>query len=182
MGTDNKTPEYLARFPFGQVPSMDTVDGPLFESNAIARYIARKGKDVGLLGANAYESSQIDQWIEALRSAESSYMPWVGQIFGRPYDEKTWNAGKEGTVKFLTTVDKYLAGRQFFVGDHVTLADILYASIIFLLFKLAVDPQLRAPLTHLQAWFDRCCALPHFKEVLGEPVYATAVAEPKNKA
>jgi elongation factor 1-gamma len=39
MGTDNKTPEYLAKFPSGTVPAMDTEDGvALFESNAIAYY------------------------------------------------------------------------------------------------------------------------------------------------
>ena len=36
-----QTPEFLARFPTGKVPAMDTPNGPLFESFAIARYVAR---------------------------------------------------------------------------------------------------------------------------------------------
>jgi elongation factor 1-gamma len=38
MGVDNKTPEFLKKNPNGQVPTMDTPDGPIFESNAIAKY------------------------------------------------------------------------------------------------------------------------------------------------
>jgi hypothetical protein len=38
MGVTNKTPEYLARHPLGQVPLLDTPEGPLFESVTLARY------------------------------------------------------------------------------------------------------------------------------------------------
>lgn len=38
MGVTNKTPEFLAKFPLGKVPAAETPEGPLFESNAIARY------------------------------------------------------------------------------------------------------------------------------------------------
>ena len=38
MGVTNKTPEYMAKHPLGQVPLMETPDGPLFESNTLVRY------------------------------------------------------------------------------------------------------------------------------------------------
>mgnify|MGYP001116417425 CR=1 FL=1 len=38
MGVTNKSPEFLAKFPLGKVPAMDTPYGPLCESNAIFRY------------------------------------------------------------------------------------------------------------------------------------------------
>lgn len=38
MGTDNKTPEYLKKNPLGKVPVLDTPQGAIWESNAIARY------------------------------------------------------------------------------------------------------------------------------------------------
>jgi elongation factor 1-gamma len=39
MGVDNKTPEFLAKFPLGKVPTFEGADGLLLnESNAIAYY------------------------------------------------------------------------------------------------------------------------------------------------
>uniref|UniRef100_A0A2P2MBI5 Elongation factor 1-gamma-like protein n=1 Tax=Rhizophora mucronata TaxID=61149 RepID=A0A2P2MBI5_RHIMU len=38
MGVSNKTPEFLKMNPIGKVPVLETPDGPIFESNAIARY------------------------------------------------------------------------------------------------------------------------------------------------
>nr|MCH1923042.1 glutathione S-transferase N-terminal domain-containing protein [Shewanella ferrihydritica] len=39
MGVSNKTPEFLKMNPIGKIPVLETPDGPVFESNAIARYV-----------------------------------------------------------------------------------------------------------------------------------------------
>jgi len=41
MGVSNKTTQFLDMNPLGKVPVLETPDGPVFESNAIARYVAR---------------------------------------------------------------------------------------------------------------------------------------------
>ncbi|KAL5993307.1 hypothetical protein ACLOJK_014231 [Asimina triloba] len=51
MGVSNQTPEFLTMNPIGKVPVLETPEGPIFESNAIARYVAR------LKGDNLYGSS-----------------------------------------------------------------------------------------------------------------------------
>jgi len=38
MGKFNKSKDYLAKFPLGKVPSFESKDGNLYESNAIAYY------------------------------------------------------------------------------------------------------------------------------------------------
>jgi hypothetical protein len=38
FGKTNETPEFLAQFPMGKVPCMATPNGPIYESNAMARY------------------------------------------------------------------------------------------------------------------------------------------------
>ncbi|KAG5054879.1 hypothetical protein JHK85_007389 [Glycine max] len=38
IGASNRTPEFLKMNPIGKVPVLETPDGPVFESNAIARY------------------------------------------------------------------------------------------------------------------------------------------------
>lgn len=55
-----KTPEHLARYfsifrkrhPLGKIPVLETSEGPIFESNAILRHIARSNKSAGLYGYN----------------------------------------------------------------------------------------------------------------------------------
>ena len=37
-----KTPEFLAKHPLGKVPTLETPEGCIYESNAILRFLARK--------------------------------------------------------------------------------------------------------------------------------------------
>ena len=46
--------EYLAKNPLGKIPALETENGPLFESNAILRYIARLKPESGLYGYFLY--------------------------------------------------------------------------------------------------------------------------------
>ena len=59
-----KTAEFLAMNPLGKVPVLETSQGCIFESNAIARYLARMRVDTQLYGATFFESAQIDSWID----------------------------------------------------------------------------------------------------------------------
>jgi elongation factor 1-gamma len=61
-----KSPEYLAKHPLGKVPTLETPEGKIFESNSILRYLARKA---GKLDVNSpAETASIDQWLEFLNS------------------------------------------------------------------------------------------------------------------
>ncbi|XP_045817584.1 elongation factor 1-gamma-like isoform X1 [Trifolium pratense] len=55
MGVSNKTPQFLKMNPIGKVPVLETPHGPVFESNAIARYVARSSENT------LFGSSPIDQ-------------------------------------------------------------------------------------------------------------------------
>lgn len=71
MGQDNRTDWFLAMNPNGKVPVLETEDDAFFESNAIARYVARVGDSNGLLGKTLMERAQIEQWID-FSSSEAS--------------------------------------------------------------------------------------------------------------
>jgi elongation factor 1-gamma len=49
MGKNNKTPEYLAKFPTGKVPAFENEKVNLIESNAIA-YYGKYGYDASVNG------------------------------------------------------------------------------------------------------------------------------------
>ncbi|KAM0902853.1 hypothetical protein ACQ4PT_019105 [Festuca glaucescens] len=59
MGISNKTPQFLKMNPIGKVLVLETLEGPLFESNAIARYIARLKADNPLYGSSLIEPFHI---------------------------------------------------------------------------------------------------------------------------
>lgn len=66
---EQKSKEYKQKCLTGKFPSLETQDGNLFESAAIARYLARLNPDSKLAGIGAHESSQIDQWIDFIKSS-----------------------------------------------------------------------------------------------------------------
>ena len=57
-----KEKEFLAKNPTGKLPVLETIDGYIYESNAIIRYIYRLNPDCGLYGENYLEATLIDQW------------------------------------------------------------------------------------------------------------------------
>ena len=67
MGKSNKSPEFLKLNPFGKVPTLETPGGEgVFESNAIARFVARQSPSAAaqLLGGTPIEQAQVDAWGE----------------------------------------------------------------------------------------------------------------------
>ncbi|XP_074289648.1 putative elongation factor 1-gamma 2 [Silene latifolia] len=64
MGVSNKTPEFLKMNPIGKISVLETPEGAIFESNAIARYVARLKPDNSLFGASLIDSAHVEQWID----------------------------------------------------------------------------------------------------------------------
>ncbi|KAI9100185.1 hypothetical protein K1719_024403 [Acacia pycnantha] len=62
---EHKSPDFLLRQPFGQVPVVEDGDFRLYESRAIIRYYAAKYADRGpdLLGKTLEERAMVDQWL-----------------------------------------------------------------------------------------------------------------------
>eukprot|EP01027_Heterolobosea_sp_BB2_P022187 GEZU01032652.1.p1 GENE.GEZU01032652.1~~GEZU01032652.1.p1 ORF type:complete len:425 (-),score=222.10 GEZU01032652.1:670-1896(-) len=183
MGTANKTPEFLKLNPFGKVPTLETPEGGIFESNAIARYVARSGKNV-IYGKNVFEASQIDSWLDfCATTLEPAVMQWIAPILGYlPYNKKVEQEAKEKVLSNLQVVNKYLETRTFLVGERISLADIVMTCVLLLPYKMVFEPSVRAPFTHINRWFNTCINQPNFKAVLGEVTLCVKAAEPKKEA
>ena len=77
MGVDNKSSDFFKMSPRGQLPVLETQEGCLYESNAIARYIARVGGG-DLTGATAIENGEIESWIDyCSTSIDAPLQSWV---------------------------------------------------------------------------------------------------------
>jgi len=180
FGVDNKTVEFLRKNPNGEVPVLDAPEGPIYESNAIAKYITRKGNDKGLYGANEYEASLIDQWIEWYRSkVEKSHADWIYPILGyMTYKEETYKASRENITKQFGLLNRHLDGREWIVGKRVTLADVVIFSALVEGFRIAYDPTFLQSFPSFTAWAKRCIAQPQFSSYFVNFEFATREKKP----
>jgi glutathione S-transferase len=156
MKGESRTPEYLAKFPQGQVPAVELADGrTLAQSNAIVRYLARGSR---LLPDDAFVQAKIDEW---LFWEQYSHEPYVATCrFHMAYlgkSKETRDPAKvERGEKALDHMERMLAGRPFLVGDALTIADIALYAYSHVAHEGGFDLATRP---HVQAWLGRCASM-----------------------
>jgi len=167
MGKTNKSPDFLQKFPLGKVPALESAEGPLYESNAIAYYAANDE----LKGGNSrYNQAQVLQWLsfgesEVVPAAMTIVLPLLGI---READKQAQERAANELKNLLCILNEYLLSRTFLVGERVTLTDICLVCNLVLLYKQYLDPALREPYVNVNRWFLTCINQPQFKSVLGE--------------
>ncbi|CBI39244.3 unnamed protein product, partial [Vitis vinifera] len=124
MGVSNKSPEFLKMNPIGKVPVLETPDGPVFESNAIARYVTRLKADNPLYGSTLIEYAHIEQWID-FGSLEIDanilrwFIPRIGfAVYLPPAEEAAISALKRalGALNTHLASNTYLVGHSLYLG------------------------------------------------------------------
>jgi len=172
---EHKSPEYIQKHqPFGQVPALHEGDFHLYESRAIARYLAKAhDKTHTLLPEDPKLYGEVEQWI----SVETSNYKADEIVFEHVF--KKWRGGETDPAKVaesfkkVTTVfevlEAHLKSKQgskvFLVGDHFTVADIVYMPYTdYLLnipdFKNALDQY-----PHLHAWWKNIASRASWQKV-----------------
>ncbi|KAJ4826602.1 hypothetical protein Tsubulata_038126 [Turnera subulata] len=192
MGVSNKTPEFLKMNPIGKVPVLETPDGPLFESNAIARYVTRLKADNPLNGSSLIEYAHIEQWID-FSSLEVDanilrwYIPRIGYALYFPPAEEAAIAGLNTA---LTALNTHLASNTYLVGHSVTLADIIMTCNLALGFTRILTKSFTSAFPHVERYFWTMVNQPNFHKIMGEvkqaesvpPVESAKSAKPKEPA
>jgi elongation factor 1-gamma len=171
FGKSNKTPEFLKMNPNGKVPVLETPQGAVWESNAIARYVARLS-DNGLFGETPIEAAQVEQWIDfSTISIDAPVQSWVYPLLmpqAFPYDKKK-EAGAIAALKTaLSVLDKHLSANTYLVGHHVTLADVITWSNLVIPFKQVMDAPFRSAFPAVERWFVTLANQPNFSAVVGD--------------
>ena len=120
----SRTPEFLALNPAGQVPTAVLADGrTLAQSNAIILHLAEGS---ALIPADAYQRAKMFEW---LFWEQYSHEPYVAvarfqvKYLGKPVSELEPRIVERGKAA-LALMDRALEGRDFLVGEALTLADI----------------------------------------------------------
>ena len=156
---EQKTPEFLAKNRFGQVPVLEHGDLALCQSAAIMAYLGElTGK---FLGKNSIERVRVREWLywsfdklappiyrsRGIRAGFRQAGPEIVEMY----------AG-EGKAA-LAVIDAALAGHSFLVGEHPSIADVdAYGVIVYAEdagFALSAYP-------NIVAWMRRFEALPGF--------------------
>ena len=179
MKGEHKSPEHLARQPFGVVPSFEDNGFALYESRAICRYLDEALDGQKLSPATAKDRGMMEQWISVEQSyftpaaMKILYQTLFAQMFGRAGDEAILKEGRDAIAKPAAVLDKHLsAGSDYLVGSQFTLADICYLPYIEYLFA-AKQGDVITDHKHLAAWWSRCSERKSWQIASGKAQAAT---------
>lgn len=176
---DQKTTEFLSLNPNGKIPAILDPNGPggrplpLFESGAILQYLAEKtGK---LLPQDAARRYQTIQWVHFQMGGIGPMFGQVGffhKFAGKDFEDKRPRDRYVSEAKrLLGVMETHLAGRQWFMDDDYTIADISMLGWVRNLigFYGAGDLVEFTQFKSVAAWLERGLARPAVERGLNIP-------------
>ena len=176
---DQKTGEFLSLNPNGKIPAIIDPDGPggqplpLFESGAILQYLAEKtGK---LIPADAARRWETIQWVYFQMAFVGPMFGQVGffhKFAGKDYEDKRPRDRYVAESKrLLCVMEQRLDGRQWFMDDEYTIADISMLGWVRNLIGFYGARELVAfdTFRNAAAWLERGLARPAVQRGLNIP-------------
>jgi glutathione S-transferase len=126
--------DFLRLNPAGKVPVLVDGDLVLTESAAIVMYLAEKYCEKGLVPADLKLRAQAYQWVLfAVTELEQPLWRISRHTFIYPESKRTPNdivLAREDFVAMAAVLDRHMEGRQFIVGDRVSIADCVTAYVM----------------------------------------------------
>jgi glutathione S-transferase len=138
-----QSPEFLALNPNGLIPVVIDENGPLWESNAICRYLAAKHRRTDLLPEDPHRRAVVDQWMD-WQATEFNYS-WRYAVMAlvRKHPDYKDEDQIEASLKAWRDKIAVIEGQikaPFLTGDSFTIADIVVG--------LSINRWLKTPRTH----------------------------------
>lgn len=154
---DLKSAEFAKINPNAKMPAIQHGDTRLFESMAINLYLARK-YDKGLWPKSIEDEGLTFQWsFWVMTEVEKPLLNVLMDTIGMKKDTKAADEGRAALEKPFNVLNMVLAGKQYLLGDHFTIADLNVASVMSWAKPARID---LAQWPNLKAWLDRCMARP----------------------
>ncbi len=145
---ENKTPEYLALNPTGQVPTL-LIDGrPLTEVAAILFYLARRYPEAGLLPDDAEGQARVISWMSFIAATV----------------HPARRQGLDHARGIYALADRRLRPRDWAVGDRYSIADIHLFRLFWRFFNSLKPPAGEFP--NLMRLHDRMLDRPAVQRTL----------------
>ncbi|AOI84777.1 MULTISPECIES: glutathione S-transferase family protein [Burkholderia] len=158
---EHKRPEFLRLNPAGKVPVL--VDGDLVipESAAIVLYLADKYPEKALLPVDPALRAQAYRWVMfAVTELEQPLWRITRHSFLYPPEKRSpadIELARDDFRTMAAILDKHLEGREFIVGDTLTVADCVTAYLI----DWAGECNLIESFPQLRAYLERLYARPN---------------------
>lgn len=158
-------PWYREMNPNGLVPTIEDDGEFLWESNAIVRYLSvRYGK--GTLAPEKLSArAMADRWMDWQVTTAGPH--WGGMFSGMvrtppsQRDDAAIAAAIGRLQETYRILDAQLAGRDYIMGDSLTMADIPLGMSMYRYHELVPE---RADLPNMEAWYERLKARPAYAE------------------
>ncbi|CDG80961.1 glutathione S-transferase, C-terminal domain protein [Janthinobacterium agaricidamnosum NBRC 102515 = DSM 9628] len=159
--------------PNGMVPVLQDGDFLLPESCAIMQYLTEQTPGQTLYPQAPRTRAEINRWMfwgnqhfAPAISVLTWEKIWKGMVGFGAADSKEVARGERDLAQFATVLDNHLAGREWVVGNSLSLADFALAAP--LMYTVAAKlPVSGYP--NLMAWYGRVQALDAWKQT--DPVY-----------
>ncbi|KAJ6529607.1 glutathione S-transferase [Mycena capillaripes] len=163
MGGEHKTPAYMEKQPFGQIPYIDDDGFILYETRAICRYIAAKYPASGLIPtepkANAlFEQAAAVELTNFDPSAGKAGLELFKKNLGWPHDQAVVEEQLPILDKKLEAYDAILAKHRYVAGDKLTLADLFHIPYAPLVASGGSDIMTRRP--NVARWYNELVSRP----------------------
>lgn len=172
--SDNQKPEFLAKFPHGKIPALESANGlNLTEGAPIARYLAGLAPNSGLLGSTPEDAAVVDQWVHFVESEISVQNDVISGMLRNffPYSKGIHTVLVERQLRSLITLETHLSTRTFLVGDRITLADITTAAVLQRVVAVTADADVRAKLINTVRFLETIVHQPKLEAIFGPTEY-----------
>jgi glutathione S-transferase len=163
---EHKSPEYLAKNRFGQVPLLEDDGHFIADSNAIMVYAAKKFGKTEWLPEDPIGAARVQRWL-SVAAGQIAFGPAAARlvtIFKSDFRPEEVIARAHA---ILALIDAELEGHDWIAADRATVADVALYSYIARAPEGNVD---LADYANVRAWLARIEALPGFVEFGKTPV------------
>lgn len=179
----SKSPEHLARHPFGRVPAVEHDGFQLYETQAVLRYLDRIEPEPPLTPSDPRQAARMDQimgindwYLFAHASGPIGFPRVVAPRIGFPADSSKVAEALPRARVCIGEIARLLGAQPFLAGDALSLADLMVAPQLSLLMECEEGQDLMAPHAALSAWLERMEARPSMIATSWERLEATAKA------
>lgn len=179
-----RTPEHLACHPFGRVPYLEHGDFALYETAAILRYVDRVLPEPKLTPANPQAAARMDQlmnindWylFQGVSNVIGFHRIIRPRLMGLDADEDAIAAAMPKAHVVFGELSRLLDRGPYFVGESITLADLILAPQLDFFVATPEWQPLTANSPAIRQWLDRMNARPSMRATTWERVAAMAKA------
>jgi glutathione S-transferase len=158
----HKSPEYLARHPFGKIPAFEHDGFAFYETQAAIRYLERIAPVPELIPADAKAEARVNQivgigdfYVMPDISGKIAFPRLIAPKLGLPVDEASIAEAVPRAKICIDTLAKLMGSQRYLAGEAVTMADIMLAPHLDYFEMTPEGRRLMEAHPKLMEWLDR---------------------------